>query len=494
MVTIYPTPLKSQGLSQRVYPFLGIAIVGVATLHGIAPVIQSGVLALGMVVGIGLVLVPLLGIPFPARSRTVQAAPVIVGFVLAFYPLYSGGSVLGVFAAIAVGACGSLPLLVTWERVPRYLHGIAPIAGLAIAFGVELGFRLPVLQSFPYVLMPIIFLALYYTTLELAIGCLLAVADLLGVALIDPATGLAGSALVASLILLAFGVLVRRVVLELEQSKAAATRAEEKKSQLLGDLERRNRELEELTRLKSEFLATLSHEIRTPLNGALGMTSLLLDTKNKREQREYAEAIRDSSEALLGVLNNIVDFSAIEAGRVHLEMSEFQPSRIIREAVAPYAEAATNKGIALVVDIDTGLPEKVTGDARRLLQILVNLIGNAVKFTDRGEVIVRAEPWPTRSPAIGIRFHVEDTGIGFSDNEKARIFAVYSQLDSSTTRRHGGAGLGLAIARMLVEMMGGVLEVESEPEHGSRFWFTALFRQAETGVITPHKEMRTQHT
>jgi two-component system sensor histidine kinase/response regulator len=224
------------------------------------------------------------------------------------------------------------------------------------------------------------------------------------------------------------------------------------------------------------------------------MTSLLLDTENKREQREYAEAIRDSSEALLGVLNNIVDFSAIEAGRVHLEMSEFQPGRIIREAVAPYAEAATNKGIALVVDIDTGLPERVTGDAGRLLQILVNLIGNAVKFTDRGKVIVRAEPWPTRSPAIGIRFHVEDTGIGFSDNEKARIFAVYSQLDSSTTRRHGGAGLGLAIARRLVEMMGGVLEVESEPGHGSRFWFTALFRQAATAVASTQKEMRTQHT
>jgi len=481
-MTIYPTPLRSEGLSRRVYPFLGIAIVGVASLHGVAALIQSAALALGMVVGICLVLVPLLEVPLPAGSRLLQAAPVISGFILAFYPLYSGGSLLGVVAAVAVGACGSLPLLVSWDRVPRFLHGIAPIGGLAIAFGVELGFRLPILQSFPYVLLPIVFLGLYYTTLELAIGCLFGIADLMGVSLISPGTGQLGQALVVSLILLAFGVLIRRVVLELDRSRTAANLAEEKKSLLLTDLEKRNRELEELTRLKSEFLATLSHEIRTPLNGALGMTSLLLDTDNKREQEEYAESIRASGEALLNVLNNIVDFSAIEAGRLRLEMAEFAPRSIIDEAASLFTETAANKGLALIEEVEASLPGRVTGDAEHLRQILVNLIANAVKFTDAGRVVIRAERQQTKGPAVGIRFQVEDTGIGMTDDERSRIFAIYSQLDSSITRRHGGAGLGLAIARMLVEMMGGQLEVESEKGRGSRFWFTALFRQTETEV------------
>jgi signal transduction histidine kinase len=209
------------------------------------------------------------------------------------------------------------------------------------------------------------------------------------------------------------------------------------------------------------------------------MTSLLLDSDSRVEQLEYAESIRASGEALLSVLNNVIDFSAIEAGRLHLEMTEFAPRRIIDEAVAPYAEAAANKNIALAVEVDTELPDHVTGDSGRLRQILVNLIGNAIKFTDTGQVVIRAGRGKTRSPAVELHFEVEDTGVGMTADEESRIFAIYSQLDSSTTRRHGGAGLGLAIARMLVEMMGGELEVESKKGRGSRFWFTALFRQSD---------------
>jgi len=472
------TPLQADGLSRRVYPFLGLAIVGLVSLHGFAAVTTSLALAGAMAVGVALVLIPLAEIDTPARSRFVTAIPVVGGFVLALYPLWADGTVFGVVASVVITVLGSALVVLPWERIPRYLHAVSPIGGLAVAFALEIQFGLSIVRSFPFVLLPLIFLALYYTTIEFAVGAVLAIADLILVTFFNPASGDPAAAVLEALSLVVFGILVRRVVAQLEQNRQVAMKAELEKSVLLSDLSQRNQDLQELTRLKSEFLATMSHEIRTPLSGVIGMTGLLMDTELSPEQREYAETIRASGDALLEIINDILDFSRIEAGRVRLETLEFSPRYVVEEAVELFAEAAVNKGIELVLDAEPEVPDLVLGDPGRLRQVLINLIGNAVKFTDSGEVVVRARAHATKGPGIAVEFDVRDTGIGLTREEAGRIFAVYSQLDSSTTRRHGGTGLGLAIARMLAQLMGGEIGVESEKGKGSRFWFTALFREA----------------
>jgi two-component system, sensor histidine kinase and response regulator len=209
------------------------------------------------------------------------------------------------------------------------------------------------------------------------------------------------------------------------------------------------------------------------------MTGLLLDTELNPEQREYVETVRTSGDALMEIINDILDFSKIEAGRVRLEKIDFSPKHVAEEAVELFAEAAANKGIELVLDVNPDVPEVAIGDPGRLRQVLINLVANAIKFTETGEVVVRARRYESSGPGVAIRFEVDDTGIGLNKEQQARVFATYSQVDSSTTRKHGGTGLGLAIARMLTQLMGGEIGVESEKDAGSRFWFTAMFREAE---------------
>ena len=465
------TPLQAEGLSRRVYPFLGLAIVGLVSLHGFAAVTTSLALSGAMAVGVALVLIPLAQIDTPARNGIVTAIPVVGGFVLALYPLWADGTPFGVIASVAITVLGGILVLLPWERIPRYLHAISPIGALAVAFALEVQFGLSIVRAFPFILLPLIFLALYYTLIEFAIGAAIAVADLILVTGIKPETGDPAAALLEGLLLVAFGILVRRVVAELQENR-------HERSALLADLSQRNQDLQELTRLKSEFLATMSHEIRTPLSGVIGMTGLLMDTELTPEQREYVETIRASGDALLEIINDILDFSHIEAGRVRLETLEFSPRYVVEEAVELFAEAAANKGIELVLDVDADVPEPVVGDAGRLRQVLINLISNAVKFTDAGEVVVRARRAESHGPGVAVAFEVVDTGLGLTPEEATRVFGVYSQIDTSTTRRHGGTGLGLAIARMLTQLMGGEISVESEKGKGSTFCFTALFREA----------------
>ena len=240
-------------------------------------------------------------------------------------------------------------------------------------------------------------------------------------------------------------------------------------------------------RAKSDFLATMSHEIRTPMNGVIGMTSLLAGTRLSDEQKDYVETIRVSGESLLTIINDVLDFSKIEADRIELEEQPFELRQCIDEAMDLLCSRASEKGIELAVHVDSKVPESVIGDVTRLRQVLVNLLGNAVKFTEAGEVVLEVRLRPTRA-AEGAREHllqfsVRDTGIGIPADRLPSLFASFSQVDSSTTRRYGGTGLGLAISKRLVELMGGLLWVESQEGKGSTFTFTVLAR-ASAGAPT----------
>ncbi|HPF69506.1 MAG TPA: ATP-binding protein [Candidatus Krumholzibacteria bacterium] len=268
--------------------------------------------------------------------------------------------------------------------------------------------------------------------------------------------------------------LEKRVAQRTEQLR----RTNEELSRTIDQANRLVFEARNATRAKSAFIAHITHELRTPLNAVIGMSELLLDMELGAEQRETAGIISGSARSLLGVINEVLDFSKIEAGKLDLETAPFSPAGVLRGVVDTFTFQAREKDVALALEGVDALPPAVAGDAGRLRQILVNLVGNAIKFTAEGVVTVQAEVLAASAAEVDLRFEVTDTGVGIPADRQARLFDAFVQADPATARNYGGTGLGLTISRQLVEAMGGEMGLSSAEGRGSRFWFTARFAPA----------------
>ncbi len=271
--------------------------------------------------------------------------------------------------------------------------------------------------------------------------------------------------------------------IERRNAELALQRRSEELAALNKDLLKARDAAESANRIKSEFLASMSHEIRTPMNGIVGMVHVLMATPMQAEQREKLSTLASAASTLLNILNDILDISKIEAGRLELDVAPFLPRRMLDDMMALWRPTAVNKGLGLKSQVDPDVPTVMIGDANRIGQIVANYLGNAIKFTERGDVSVRLSGEPHGDGLCRLRVTVTDSGIGIAADTIPRLFEKFSQADTSTTRKFGGTGLGLAICRELAQLMGGEVGVESAPGKGSSFWFAVDCRLADSTIL-----------
>ena len=310
---------------------------------------------------------------------------------------------------------------------------------------------------------------LIYGAIAILIACGFVVADAVGVRFPD----MVPQRLVEQTSMLVFAVLMLAALGSVWGFLAAQNEDERHLLKLNGDLEQARKQADAATQAKSDFLANMSHEIRTPMNGVVGMTDLLLDTALSPAQRDYAETVRDSAQSLLTVINDILDFSKIESGKLELELVDFDLREMVDGVARLLSIQAHAKGLEITAHIDPKMPELVRADPSRLRQVLLNLGGNAVKFTHRGEVAMECQVTALDDTDLCVRCEVRDTGIGIPTDRLPALFTPFTQVDASTTRQFGGTGLGLSITRQLIDLMGGEIGITSEFGVGSTFWFTA---------------------
>lgn len=292
-----------------------------------------------------------------------------------------------------------------------------------------------------------------------------------------------GSAFESILLSLAMGEQIKQLQLDKVSAEKASIQAREDALAL----EQKELQARKETKAKSDFLAAMSHEIRTPMNGVLGIAELLKDTGLNKTQQDYVDIIYSSGKSLITIINDILDYSKIEAGKLNLELIQFDLDKLIEETASLFSLNQTNKSINLIAIREVGVPSKITGDPNRIKQILFNFIGNAFKFTDAGFIVLRIKSLENKGNKYLLRFEVQDTGIGMTDEQQQKLFDQYAQADSSIARKYGGTGLGLTISRSLARLMGGDTGVSSAAGVGSTFWFDALLDGSEAGEekLTP---------